>query len=53
VQILPGLDQFNGEIIGLLLPAHIGLALALRAVADSEALRPQPRDVPAAEMRAA
>jgi hypothetical protein len=53
VQILPGLDQFNGEIIGLLLPAHIGLALALRAVADSEALRPLPRDVPAAEMRAA
>lgn len=29
MQPLPGLDQVNGEIIALLLPAHIGLAAAV------------------------
>jgi len=29
LQILPGLDQSNGEIIGLALPVHITLALGL------------------------
>lgn len=29
LQILPGLDQVNGQIIALLLPVHVGLALAL------------------------
>jgi hypothetical protein len=28
VQILPGLDQVNGDIIGLTLPANLGLAVA-------------------------
>jgi hypothetical protein len=35
LQVFPGLDQFNGEIIGLLMPAHIGMALALRAIVAS------------------
>ncbi len=30
LQALPGLDQVNGEIIALALPAHLGLAGALR-----------------------
>lgn len=30
LQILPAFNQVNGEIIGLMLPAHIGVALALR-----------------------
>jgi cytochrome bd-type quinol oxidase subunit 2 len=30
LQVLPGLDQFNGEIIGLLLPAHLGMLAAMR-----------------------
>ncbi len=29
LQILPGLDQANGEIIGLLMPAHIAVAVGL------------------------
>lgn len=31
-QVLPGLDQVNGEIIALLLPAHIGLAWATHRI---------------------
>ena len=26
VQVLPGFDQVNGEVVALLLPAHLGLA---------------------------
>ena len=40
LQILPGLDQFNGEIIGLLLPAHLGLAAALRDFNRTDRVRP-------------
>ena len=29
IQILPWFNQVNGEIIGMMLPAHIGIALAL------------------------
>lgn len=29
IQALPGFDQINGEIIALILPVHLGLALAL------------------------
>jgi hypothetical protein len=25
-QVLPGFDQVNGEVIAVLLPAHVGLA---------------------------
>jgi hypothetical protein len=39
LQILPGLDQFNGEIIGLLLPAHLGLAAALRDFVRTDRVR--------------
>jgi hypothetical protein len=37
LQILPGLDQFNGEIIGLLMPAHLGMAAALYVLKDGRA----------------
>ncbi len=30
IQILPAFNQVNGEIIAMILPAHIGVALALR-----------------------
>jgi hypothetical protein len=29
IQIMPAFNQVNGEIIGLMLPAHLGIALAL------------------------
>jgi hypothetical protein len=29
IQIVPGFDQVNGEVIALLLPAHLGIAFAL------------------------
>ena len=29
IQIAPGFDQVNGEVIALLLPAHVGIAFAL------------------------
>jgi hypothetical protein len=29
IQIVPGFDQINGEVIALLLPAHVGIAFAL------------------------
>jgi len=32
LQILPGLDQMNGELIALALPIHLGLAVALTGV---------------------
>lgn len=35
LQVLPGLDQVNGTIIALALPAHLGLALALRRLAGA------------------
>jgi hypothetical protein len=30
LQVLPGFDQVNGEVIALALPIHVGLALGLR-----------------------
>jgi len=33
LQVVPGLDQPNGEIIGLAAPAHLGLALAVAMLA--------------------
>lgn len=33
LQLLPGFDQVNGEIIALLLPAHLGLWLGVRTLA--------------------
>lgn len=45
LQALPGLDQVNGEIIALALPAHLGLAGALRiarrATAPEDAAAPR------------
>jgi hypothetical protein len=35
LQLLPGLDQVNGEIIALLLPAHLAVAWAVVRVASS------------------
>jgi hypothetical protein len=35
MQVLPGLDQFNGEIIGLLLPSHLALAVAVWWIAKN------------------
>lgn len=32
LQILPGMSQYNGEIIGLLMPAHVGMVLATFAL---------------------
>jgi hypothetical protein len=32
LQVLPGLDQANGEIIALLLPIHLGIAAGLHGV---------------------
>lgn len=34
LQLVPGMDQFNGEIIALLMPAHIGMAVALYTLRD-------------------
>jgi hypothetical protein len=35
IQLLPGLDQANGEIVALALPIHLGLAWALWRVSDT------------------
>ena len=35
LQVLPGLDQTNGEIIALALPAHLGLAWAVLRLRDA------------------
>jgi len=44
LQAIPGLDQVNGEIIALWLPAHLGLAGALRwATATEPAATRSPR----------
>ena len=39
LQVIPGLDQANGEIIALALPANAGLALALRLLPPGRAPR--------------
>ena len=36
LQILPGLDQVNGEILSLTVPAHLGLALGVLMAWPSE-----------------
>jgi len=38
-QLLPGMDQVNGPIIALALPAHLGTALGLRAFAQGPRTR--------------
>jgi TctA family transporter len=32
IQVLPGIDQVNGEIIALLLPGHLALAWAMARI---------------------
>ncbi len=41
LQALPGLDQVNGPIIALALPAQIGIAVALRRLAGRHRWQPE------------
>ena len=39
LQIFPGFDQVNGQVIALALPIHVGLALGVRRARPSDSLR--------------
>lgn len=42
VQLLPGLDQANGEVVAMALPVHLGLAWAVLRLRDAVLTRPAP-----------
>jgi hypothetical protein len=43
VQIVPGIDQVNGDIIALTLPLHLGVVAALLAIVPDQPLPPESR----------
>jgi hypothetical protein len=40
MQILPGLDQVNGDVIALALPLHLGVVVALLALSSQQSATP-------------
>jgi len=52
IQIFPGLDQVNGDIIGLTLPANLGMAVALY-LAHQRLRKKLPTPEPHAEIQTA